>query len=782
MTAWSLAGSITLAILLAIVAAGLCLWLYWRELCHAPKQSRLWLLPALRTLAIVMAACTFAQPQLESLWQAEEPGHVAFLIDGSRSMSLTDGGISSRAATDASRFARAVLPVQQIDGSWSEVFAEAETSVFRSGDGSLKRLRDLSPLQSKNGQANMTNSERGKTWSPTEFDESSPLGDQLLELASRITGDAAVHGRTAVVVLTDGISNAGENLSDAARRLSELRIAVYPVGFGVTGKANDLVTVDVIAPQSVFQTASVAGKIIISDLLQDAATAKVEIRTGEQMIWQKEIQCSGVGQRAVDFTFSASDLVAADSRSNAASQTVQLTASVSSAAPEITLENNSRRFLINVQTRKSKVWLIDSRSRWETRYIKNLFSRDPTWELAAYINSDHGEDGPAEKVLPPLDELLKQDLVILGDIPATAFTPRQFGNLIEFVSRGGGLIMIDGPMLHLHAPEYSTIAKLFPVRWDAVQVTEPQAADRLETHVELEPAGLALPALRLASHLDTRIAQTADDENAFWGSLPELKFVADCEVKAESEILASVATSVDRQPLCVTRRYGAGRVVYLASDQTWRWRYKTGDSVHGRLWSQLARWVERKPSRVRNDFVSLDASHAFAQAGTPVEIVCELLAARDEQPELGEVIASLRDASGSVVRRIRMLPSETMDGNYAATATDLPIGSFTMSVEADGYTAEALDVRLPLVISRPPSSEMQVVTTDEQALEQLAKATGGVYLHELELKQLPERLADYRGSSVQSKIIQVWSTYYWFVAILLVLTVEWLLRKRFGLI
>lgn len=778
MTAWSLAGSITLAIGLAILAAGLCMWLYQRELSHAPNTNGLWILPALRTLAVIMAACTFAQPQLETLWQNEDPGRVSFLIDGSRSMSLTDRGSEFH----TSRFGRAVAPVRQVEGRWSRVFSEAETSVFRGGDGGLKRLRDLTPLQAKSRLTGKPSSEVPATWLPAIFDESSPLGDQLLELARHVTGEAAVKDRAAIVLLTDGLANAGENLGDAAERLSELGIAVYPVGFGTQEKTSDLVAVDVIAPQSVFRTASVAGKLIVNDQLLHAAMAQVEIRKGEQIVWREEIQCSGAGQRAINFTFSAGDLIGIEGSSDVASQTVLLTASVSSTAAEVTLENNSRPFLINVQTRTSKVWLIDSLSRWETRYIKNLFSRDPTWELTAYIESVRDEAQTDKQVLPSTDELLQQDLVILGDIAAAAFTPRQLDDLVEFVSRGGGLIMIDGPMLHLHTPAYSAISKLIPVRWDDSSAAEPQTADRLDTHIELEPAGLALPALRLQAELESLSSAAEPDENAFWATLPKLNFVADCEAKEESEVLASVATSIERQPLCVTRRYGAGRVLYMASDQTWRWRYKTGDSVHGRLWSQLARWVERKPSRVKNDFVSLDASHAFAQAGTPVEIVCELLAARGDQSALGEVIASLRDASGAIVRRIRMLRSSTTAGNYTAAADDLPIGSFTVSIEADGYSADALNVRLPLVISKPPSSEMRVVSVDERALEKLANATGGVYLHESELDQLPERLADYRGSSVQSKIIQVWSTYYWFAAILCLLTIEWLLRKRFGLI
>lgn len=64
-------------------------------------------------------------------------------------------------------------------------------------------------------------------------------------------------------------------------------------------------------------------------------------------------------------------------------------------------------------------------------------------------------------------------------------------------------------------------------------------------------------------------------------------------VKPTAEILAdarrrfpaggSAATSA----AVLTMRFGAGRVAYVATDETWRWRYGRGESYQERFWLPL---------------------------------------------------------------------------------------------------------------------------------------------------------------------------------------------------
>ena len=49
---------------------------------------------------------------------------------------------------------------------------------------------------------------------------------------------------------------------------------------------------------------------------------------------------------------------------------------------ETETENNQLSFSIDASRRKNQLLILDSRPRWETRYLNNLFERDERWEVS----------------------------------------------------------------------------------------------------------------------------------------------------------------------------------------------------------------------------------------------------------------------------------------------------------------------------------------------------------------------------------------------------------------
>ena len=42
-------------------------------------------------------------------------------------------------------------------------------------------------------------------------------------------------------------------------------------------------------------------------------------------------------------------------------------------------------FRLRAVTQKRRILLLDGRSRWETRYLRNMFERDEQWEINTVI-------------------------------------------------------------------------------------------------------------------------------------------------------------------------------------------------------------------------------------------------------------------------------------------------------------------------------------------------------------------------------------------------------------
>ncbi|MEI9896009.1 MAG: hypothetical protein WDN28_19605 [Chthoniobacter sp.] len=73
-------------------------------------------------------------------------------------------------------------------------------------------------------------------------------------------------------------------------------------------------------------------------------------------------------------------------------------------------------------------------------------------------------------------------------------------------------------------------------------------------------------------------------------------------------------------PAVVERPFGAGKVMYQAFDDSWRWRYEVADQYHVRYWNQIANWMAELPFAVRDKLISLDAGALVYRPGDSADL------------------------------------------------------------------------------------------------------------------------------------------------------------------
>ncbi|MBK7405797.1 MAG: hypothetical protein IPJ41_14545 [Phycisphaerales bacterium] len=76
----------------------------------------------------------------------------------------------------------------------------------------------------------------------------------------------------------------------------------------------------------------------------------------------------------------------------------------------------------------------------------------------------------------------------------------------------------------------------------------------------------------------------------------------------------------DPSPTVVTMRFGAGRVVFVGSDELWRWRYGRGEALPERFYLPLVRLAGRGSLARAGRPVVLEAAPATIGVETPVRI------------------------------------------------------------------------------------------------------------------------------------------------------------------
>ncbi len=206
------------------------------------------------------------------------------------------------------------------------------------------------------------------------------------------------------------------------------------------------------------------------------------------------------------------------------------------------------------------------------------------------------------------EELLSYEIIFFGDVPRRLFRDDELQWLVEFVgSRAGGIVFIDGRRDFLRDYEGTEFGKLLPIARGSAGAE--RTAQDMPNSLALSSEGDGMEELRFAS---------SGVENAeIWGRLRPPAWVAPVEALAGiSGAGRGAIRAGDRHvPLVVTRRYGAGAVLYVGTDELWRWRYNVGDRYHQKFWVQMTNWAAEQPFSVQGKNVSIAADQMVYDPG-----------------------------------------------------------------------------------------------------------------------------------------------------------------------
>ena len=94
-----------------------------------------------------------------------------------------------------------------------------------------------------------------------------------------------------------------------------------------------------------------------------------------------------------------------------------------------------------------------------------------------------------------------------------------------------------------------------------------------------------------------RMADTESETLEIWRRLPDLHWIfGSCAPQARHAGLRGVASRrppSDDVPIVVMESVGAGKVLFHATDEFWRWRFRAGDHYYGPFWSRAVRYPSR---------------------------------------------------------------------------------------------------------------------------------------------------------------------------------------------
>jgi hypothetical protein len=388
---------------------------------------------------------------------------------------------------------------------------------------------------------------------------------------------------------------------------------------------------------------------------------------------------------------------------------------------------------------------------------------------------DFAQEGnlPIARLPRTKEEFAKYDLFVIGDVPSGYFSPEQLTLLRAEVSeRGAGLLWIAGERSTPASWEGTTLADLFPLK--PPFALEPRVGNSVMRPM---PAASRLGVLRLTDDEDGWPDEFSNP-NVRWPSLRYVQSVPRNRLKPTAEVLAmadGVGAAAEEPSAVVTRmRFGAGDVVFVATDEIWRWRYGQGERFPERFWIPLVRMLARE-SLVRVDQnAALTVTPSRLAPGESAIVSLRLTDDESVARAPATISVDIQGADGVSIARIE-LAREGADattvfvaertGRFLAVANDPAFGRAEAAFE---------------VVRK--DDELRRGDADHAALFDLTQRTQGQMLDDAKMRGIEELLPLRARQTDESVQRALWDTPTALILVLTLLGLEWCGRRMLRLV
>lgn len=598
-------------------------------------------------------------------------------------------------------------------------------------------------------------------------------GTKLLELLQATAQDVATH--SGIVLFTDGISNGDRKTLEAGAKFP---VPVFTVGAADAEGFVDIRIAKVGAPEFAFRNREFAVELTLEATGLKGKMVPVYFNRGKSLASRENITIDAENfAKKVTFRFTPKDL-----------GTHSFSVTVPNQSGEVITQNNHKEFKVEVQRDKVRVLTLSGAPAWNYRFLRMAVKQDPLIDLVSFVflrtPSDSVDVPQTELSLIPfpiddifLEELKNFDVVIFDNFSHQAyFNPVYLDRVRDFIRDGGGFAMLGGIRSFDSGGHGETALKeVLPVELDGKGIFQAKA----NVKAAVTAAGKAHPVTRLLP------GTKANEEE--WNKLPALEGLNQVRAaRGETLLRAGGSTAQPGVPLLTVGRFGKGRTLALMTDDAWRWNFvavgnRQTPQNHLKLIRQAVRWLAQEPSFEQ---VRLDPLPT-TQPGE--KVVIKLRVFKDDFTPTREASVQLKVTGPDGDPSLIPMAAATEEGEYRGEFTPTKEGTYQVNAEA------SLGGK-PLGKDRSSfSASFAFGETDDgrprpDLLQAIAKASGGEYFpiaqwNEKALAAVAAKLEKHAPSEiVERRQTRLWNTLAPFTVVLILLSAEWWIRRKWGLI
>lgn len=647
------------------------------------------------------------------------------------------------------RFSETAVPLES-----GELGATTNTSSDeRATQGSLgKAIKDVSELRA-------------------DGDETRPA-----PAVKKVVSDLRGTPPAAIILFTDGVASVSDadKLSTIAESVWRTGVQLHVVGLGSESAAKDLYLFDTLVDEVAF--------------IGDPITFKAKLRSFGYAGKKIALRLRKEGERTAlveqDVTAPPDGQVATVelAYTSPVSGEFDYVLEVVEQSDETNQSNNSEVRHVSIREDKIRVLLADGSPRYEFRFLKQLLERDRSIELSTLLQDADVEYSMEDKTAishfpVKRDELARFDVLIIGDLaPAQS----QLGNSVlenvrEFVrEKGGSVVFIAGPQSNPMSFAGTPLESLLPFDLAGVQLPSENSSESFH------------PALTIDGQKGSslfRLGSSEAESLAVWNSLPNLTWLVGLtRVKPGARVFVEhplKSGANGRLPVILMQQVAAGKVLFHATDESWRWRFRTGDLYYGRYWIQAIRYLSRGRMIGKDRTAELTVDQQVYQRGQPTILRVRFADEKFIPPDL-DGVGIVVERKGEGRQQVQLARLRDLPTAFEGQLNRLAEGTYHawISKPAFNEAPPSVDFRVEI-----PQRELTRRSMDRADLQFACGASHGAFYTLEDVDHLISEVP--RGTPVPletNEPIPLWNRWELFVVATSLLTTEWLLRKHWKLV
>jgi hypothetical protein len=779
-------GTGAVAVILGTLLLVALLWRLYQWERRGLSRAKRALLVALRILTLLAVAVMLVEPVLVSSLRESVPSQLLLVIDDSESMKFSDPytdnsraveiaakmeleSAGGRAPVDRLRETPRLDLVKTVLGPSLEALARGRElfvydleSAARPGAGTSARSRKLESLQANR--------------------PISPLGDALQGVLAAHRGQPVA----GVILATDGRSNTGEDPLRVVETPARQNIPIFAIAAGADEGPRNVRLADIeVSPVVFVRDPMTLAAVVEARGLRDAeATIILEQRINESA-WEPAgtqrvvLGEDGIFKRAA---FRITPRVVGQ---------YEFRARVEDVGPELTQDDNIATAAVKVVRQQIRVLLIAGEPSPEVQFLRNALMRDQHVEFAGWIqHSDPGFRQPGDRPIQRLpsneSELRRYDALLLVDPDLRAMGAAWPAMIQHFVGQeGGGLIFVAGELYSQQlfesadpkAPGGDWTRILPVVRDPGLYRTEAEV--RLSSQstytLELTPEGRGDPVFEFHPDPIRNRAILTSLPGMYW-SFPVTRARPGATVLARHGD-PRMSNQHGRHVLLCSQLYGPGRTVFIGFDSTYRWRYLSEDYFDG-FWARIVDRVGRNKALGGRFPFQVHLGKGVYRVGDRVSVGVHYTDPA-ALAEASELTAEL-EIAGQPPEPLRFEKQPDDPGLLTASFPAQQAGAYSLRIVpvASGDLGSGVRVSTTTFRVEPPRREIDEPALNRPLLAELARLTGGRVFELADVRrQLDDSIPMREVTRTLETRDELWDAPLLFSAIILSLTVEWVLRK-----